>query len=139
MALEGSETHQNLLDVFARESQANRRYHWFADQADVEGQPDAATLFRTIADTEAGHAHDALEFLIDVGDPLSGEPMGDAVDNLRAAIASERNDAETRYTGYAATARAEGHDDIADWLEALARSEQTQLDRFTAMLDQLEG
>ncbi len=139
MALAGSETHKNLLDVFARESQANRRYRWFADQADVEGQPDAAVLFRNIADTEAGHAHDALEFLIDVGDPVSGTPIGDAVDNLRAAIASETDDAETRYTGYAETARAEGLDDIADWLETLARSEGSQADRFSAMLDQLGG
>ena len=139
MALDGSETHKNLLDVFARESQANRRYHWFADQADVEGQPDAAVLFRNIADTEAGHAHDALEFLIDVGDPVSGTPIGDAVDNLRAAIASETDDAETRYTGYAETARAEGLDDIADWLETLARSEGSQANRFSAMLDQLGG
>ena len=139
MGLDGSETHKNLLAVFARESQANRRYHWFADQADVEGQPDAAVLFRSIADNEGGHAHDALEFLAEIGDPLTGQPIGDAADNLRAAIASEREDGDDHYLGYAEIARAEGHEDVAEWLETLARSERGQADRFAAMLDQLEG
>ena len=44
-ALKGTKTHQNLKDAFAGESQANRRYLYFANKADVEGQPDVAALW----------------------------------------------------------------------------------------------
>ena len=46
MSLNGTKTHENLKECFAGESQANRRYLWFAQKADVEGYPDAAMLFR---------------------------------------------------------------------------------------------
>ena len=45
MSLKGSKTEQNLKDAFAGESQANRRYLYFAAKADVEGQNDIATVF----------------------------------------------------------------------------------------------
>ena len=45
MALKGSKTEENLKDAFAGESQANRRYLYFAAKADVEGQNDVATGF----------------------------------------------------------------------------------------------
>ena len=47
MGLKGSKTEQNLKDAFAGESQANRRYLYFANKADVEGQNDVAMLFRS--------------------------------------------------------------------------------------------
>ena len=50
--LKGSQTHANLKDAFAGESQANRRYLYFAKVADVEGQPDIAGLFRDTAEGE---------------------------------------------------------------------------------------
>ena len=56
-SINGSQTHKNLLEAFARESQANRRYLWFAQVADIEGHPEAAALFRSIAEGETGHAH----------------------------------------------------------------------------------
>ena len=46
-SLKGTKTHQNLKDAFAGESQANRRYLYFANKADVEGQNDVAALFRS--------------------------------------------------------------------------------------------
>ena len=57
MGLKGSKTEQNLKDAFAGESQANRRYLYFAAKADVEGQNDVAALFRSTAEGETGHAH----------------------------------------------------------------------------------
>lgn len=45
-SLKGSKTHQNLKEAFAGESQANRRYWYFANKADVEGHTDVAALFR---------------------------------------------------------------------------------------------
>ena len=69
MSLKGSKTEQNLKDAFAGESQANRRYLYFAAKADVEGYNDVAALFRSTAEGETGHAHGHLEFLEECGDP----------------------------------------------------------------------
>jgi len=135
--LTGSQTNQNLADAFARESQAGVRYLWFAQQADIEGRPDIAALFRSIADTEIGHAHGVMEFVVDDSDPVSGLPVGDTEDNLRAAIAGETDDSTHRYPTFAETARAEGFDEIAGWFDSLARSEQGQADRFVAGLRDL--
>src|SRR3977135_2736110 len=70
--LKGSKTHENLKSAFAGESQANRRYLYFAKQADVEGRPDIAGLFRDTAEGETGHAHGHLESLQEGGDPATG-------------------------------------------------------------------
>jgi rubrerythrin len=65
---------------------ANRRYLYFARQADVEGYPDVAGLFRDTAEGETGHAHGHMDYLKEVGDPATGEPFGSTDKNLRAAI-----------------------------------------------------
>ena len=76
MDLKGSKTEQNLKDAFAGESQANRRYLYFAAKADVEGYNDVSAVFRSTAEGETGHAHGHLEYLEEVGDPATGEPIG---------------------------------------------------------------
>src|SRR2546426_1143016 len=86
MGLKGSKTEQNLKDAFAGESQANRRYLYFATKADIEGQNDVAALFRSTAEGETGHAHGHLEFLEVVGDPATVLPIGATRDNLKAAV-----------------------------------------------------
>ena len=106
--LEGTKTHQNLKDAFAGESQANRRYLYFAKVADVEGYPEVAGLFKDTADGETGHAHGHLEFLKQVGDPATGLPIGPTLKNLKAAVAGETHEYETMYPGRAKTAREEG-------------------------------
>ena len=63
MKLKGSKTEENLKAAFAGESQANRRYLYFANKADIEGQNDVAALFRSTAEGETGHAHGHLEYL----------------------------------------------------------------------------
>jgi len=135
--LEGSQTHQNLMKAFARESEANRRYLWFAEKADVDGFPHIATLFRAVAEGETGHAHGLLEYLALVGDPATGEPIGDTGDNLRSAIAGETYESTEMYPWFARIARDEGFDEIAEWMETLARAEQGQAERLAQGLDQL--
>ena len=76
MSLKGTKTENNLKDAFAGESQANRRYLYFAQKADVEGYNDVAAVFRSTAEGETGHAHGHLEFLEEVGDPATGLPIG---------------------------------------------------------------
>ena len=92
MALKGSKTEQNLRDAFAGESQANRRYLYFANKADIEGQNDVAALFRSTAEGETGHAHGHLEFLEQIGDPATGLPIGPTRANLKAAVAGETHE-----------------------------------------------
>jgi len=122
--LEGSQTHANLAAAFGRESQARSRYLWFAQAADVDGRPDLADMFRTIADARTGQVNGLLEHLADSGDPLTGEPIGDTDDNLRAAVVGETHGASERYPAFAATARAEGFESVAEWFEALGRAER---------------
>ena len=138
MSLKGSKTEQNLKDAFAGESQANRRYLYFAAKADVEGQNDIATVSRSTAEGETGHAHGHLEYLEkECGDPATGEPIGDSVLNLKAAIAGETHEYTDMYPGMAKTARDEGHDEIADWFETLAKAERSHANRFTKALDSI--
>jgi len=105
MSLKGSRTEENLKAAFSGESQANRRYLYFAQKADVEGHNDVSAVFRSTAEGETGHAHGHLEFLEEVGDPVTGTPIGPTDDNLRAAILGETHEYTDMYPGMARTAR----------------------------------
>jgi len=135
--LKGSKTAQNLKDAFSGESQANRRYLYFAQKADVEGYNDVSAVFRSTAERETGHAHGHLEYLEVVGDPATGEPIGGTALNLKAAIAGETHEYTDMYPGMAKTARQEGFDEIADWFETLAKAEKSHAGRFQKALDTL--
>ena len=137
MSLHGTETHENLKEAFAGESQANRRYLYFAQKADVEGYPDAAALFRSVAEGETGHAHGHLEYLEASGDPATGLPIGNTSDNLKASVAGETHEYTDMYPGMAKTAREEGFDEIATWFETLAKAERSHANRFQKSLDAL--
>jgi rubrerythrin len=137
MSLKGSKTEENLKAAFAGESQANRRYLYFARQADIEGYPEAAGVFKNTADGETGHAFGHLEFLSEVGDPATGLPIGDTEANLKAAVAGETYEYTEMYPGFAKAAREEGHDEIAEWFETLARAEKSHAGKFQATLDTL--
>ena len=112
MSLEGSKTHENLKAAFAGESQANRRYLYFARAADIEGYPEAAGVFKNTAD-------------------------GETEDNLKAAVAGETYEYTEMYPGFAATAREEGFDEVAEWFETLARAEKSHAGKFQETLDSL--
>lgn len=139
MSLENTKTLDNLKEAFAGESQANRRYLYFAQKADVEGYNDVAAVFRSTAEGETGHAHGHLEFMESVGDPATGEPIGSTEKNLKAAIAGETHEYTDMYPGMAKTARDEGFDEIADWFETLAKAEKSHAGRFTKALDSLDA
>ena len=137
--LAGTNTEQNLKDAFAGESQANRRYLYFAQKADVEGYNDVSAVFRSTAEGETGHAHGHLEFLAETGDPATGLPIGGTGNNLKAAVAGETFEYTDMYPGMAKTARDEGLDEIADWFETLAKAEKSHAGRFQRALDTLDG
>src|SRR5438046_10163836 len=129
-SLKGSKTEDNLKAAFAGESQANRRYLYFAQKADVEGYNDVSAVFRSTAEGETGHAHGHLEYLEEVGDPATGKPIGATPDNLRAAIAGETHEYTDMYPGMARTAREDGFDEIAEWSETLGNAEDSHAGRF---------
>jgi rubrerythrin len=133
--LKGTKTHENLKEAFAGESQANRRYLYFAQKADVEGHSDIAALFRSVAEGETGHAFGHFDFLAQAGDPVTDEPVGSTEDNLRSAIAGETYEYTEMYPGFAKTARDEGFEEVAEWLETLARAEKSHAGRFTQGLE----
>jgi rubrerythrin len=138
-SLQGTKTHANLKEAFAGESQANRRYLYFAKVADVEGYPEIAGNFKETADGETGHAHGHLDHLKAIGDPVTNQPIGGTEANLKSAIFGETYEYQEMYPGFAKSARAEGFDDIAEWFETLAKAEKSHAGRFQKMLDLLKS
>jgi rubrerythrin len=136
--LKNSKTEENLKAAFAGEAQANRRYLYFAQKADIEGYNDVSAVFRSTAEGETGHAHGHLEYLEEVGDPVTGMPMGETAANLATAIAGETHEYTDMYPGMARTAREEGFDEIAEWFETLAKAEKSHAGRFQKALDALD-
>jgi rubrerythrin len=94
-----SQTEKNLMEAFAGESQANRKYLAFAKQAEKEGYPRAARLFRAAAEAETVHAHTHLK-------TLGG--VRSTAENLEEAIAGETHEFSSMYPEMIKTAEAEG-------------------------------
>src|SRR3989337_3636597 len=129
----------NLKHAFAGESQANRRYLYFARVADIEGYPDMGGLFRDTAEAETGHAFGHLDFLKEVGDPVTEVPIGKTEQKLKSAVEGETYEYTQMYPGMAKTAREEGFAELAEWFETLAKAERSHAGRFTKGLNQIAG
>jgi rubrerythrin len=93
-------TEENLKAAFAGESQANRRYLFFADKAEREGHPQIAKLFRAVAEAETVHAYNHLRTL--------GE-IKSTKENLKAAISGEHYEFTQMYPGFIEQAKAENN------------------------------
>ena len=136
-SVKGTKTEQSLKEAFAGESQANRRYLYFANQADIAGANDVAAVFRSTAEGETCHAHGQMEYLITggAGEPGTGMPAKTVAEALQAAIAGETHEYTDMYPGMAKSAREEGFDEIADWFETLAKAERSHANKFTKTLE----
>lgn len=97
--MEKNRTEKNLLEAFAGESQANRKYLAFAKQAEKEGHPQIAKLFRAAAEAETVHAHAHFRVL----------GIGSTEENLKAAIAGETFEFKEMYPGMIEAAKEEGN------------------------------
>lgn len=95
-----TQTEKNLLEAFAGESQANRKYLAFAKQAEQEGYPQAAKLFRAAAEAETVHAHAHLR-------ALGG--IKKTVENLKEALAGEIHEFKKMYPAMIEASKAEGN------------------------------
>ncbi len=129
--LSGTKTAENLAAAFAGESQANRRYTLWKRIAELEGAPEnVSKAFQRAADEETAHALGHLAY-------LAGATQ--TRDNLLAAAAGEDGEAQEMYPGFAATAEAEGFDDIASYFRAVGRYEAEHREEYRAALAELEG
>ena len=97
-----SKSVQDLKEAFAGESQANRKYLAFANQAEKEGYPQVARLFRAAAEAETIHAHNHLKVL---------NAVKTTAENLKEAISGETEEFKEMYPRMIADAQAEGHKD----------------------------
>ena len=138
-SINGTKSHENLKNAFAGESQANRRYLYFARQADIEGYPDMGGLFRDTSEAETGHAFGHLDFLKEVGDPCTGVPIGTTEKNLKPAVEGETYEYTEMYPGCAKTARDEGLEELAEWFETLAKAGKSHAGRFNKGLQAVAG
>jgi len=136
--LRNSKTFQNLKDGFALESQANRRYLFFAQRAKEEGFEQIAEIFNETAEGEGGHAFGHFEFMEPIADPLTGKNLGDTETNLKTAIDGETYEYTELYPGFARIARDEGFWEIAEWFETLARAEKSHAGRLQRALDSIK-
>ena len=136
-SVKGTRTEAALKEAFAGESQANRRYLYFANMADVAGSPDVAAVFRSTAEGETGHAHGHMEYLLSggAGDPGTGLSAATVSEALESAIHGETHEYSDMYPGMAKTARDEGFDEIADWFETLAKAERSHANKFRKTLE----
>ena len=136
--LKGTKSLDNLKEAFAGESQANRRYLYFARQADIEGYPEVGGLFRDVAEAETGHAFGHLDFLKAVADPVTDVPIGRTDQNLKSAQEGETYEFTQMYPGFGKMARDEGFDELAEWFETLAKAEKSHAGRFGKALETLD-
>jgi rubrerythrin len=125
-----SNTKDNLQVAFAGESQANRRYLFFADKAEKEGHPAIARLFRATAEAETVHARSHLEAL--------GE-IGSTTDNLKTAISGESYEFSEMYPGFIEQAKSEGNKGAETSFIFANKVEQIHHSLFQKTLENLEA
>jgi rubrerythrin len=125
-----SKTEQNLLEAFAGESQANRRYLAFAKQAEKEGYPQAAKLFRAASEAETVHAHAHLRAL--------GQVKSTS-ENLKEAIEGETHEFKSMYPAMIEEAIEEGNKAAARSFSYANEVEKIHANLYQKALDNLEG
>jgi rubrerythrin len=142
MSLKGSQTEKNLLGAFAGESQARNRYTYFAAQAKKDGLVQIAEIFEETANQEKEHAKRFFKFLeggeVEITSCFPAGIVGTTVENLLAAATGEQHEHTVLYPGFAATARQEGFDKIAEAFDAISIAEKQHEKRYRDLAGNLE-
>lgn len=125
-----SNTQENLQAAFAGESQANRRYLFFAEKAEEEGHPWIARLFRAVAEAETVHARSHLKAVGDIGSTR---------DNLEAAINGENYEFMTMYPDFIEQANAENNKRAEITFDYANRVEKIHHGLYQKTLETLEA
>jgi len=125
-----SKTKENLQDAFAGESQANRKYLFFAEKAEQEGNKQIARLFRAAADAETVHARNHLRVL---------RGIGSTNDNLRDAVAGENHEFTEMYPGFIKQAEADGEGKAKDSFDLANKVEKIHHGLYETALRMLKN
>ncbi|MGD9732191.1 MAG: rubrerythrin [Desulfamplus sp.] len=142
--LKGSETEKNLLKAFAGESQARNRYTYFASKAKNEGFVQMSYIFEETANQEKEHAKRLFKFLesgreLEITAAFPAGTIGGTKDNLAASAEGENYEHTIMYPEFAAKAREEGFDNIADVFMAIAVAEKQHEKRFLDLKANIEN
>ena len=129
MELKGSKTAANLAAAFAGESQARNKYTYFASRARKDGYEQIAAIFEATANNEKEHAKLWFKALNGIGDTLA---------NLKAAAAGEHEEWTAMYKEFAATAAAEGFDDLAKQFALVGEIEKRHEERYNKLAENIE-
>ncbi|MHB1679718.1 MAG: rubrerythrin family protein [bacterium] len=124
-----TKTEKNLEEAFAGESQANRRYTAWARQADAEGYPEVAELFRSVAEGETAHALGHFNHM---------KGVKTTAENLKKAAEGESYEVNEMYPRMVKEAHEEGLEEIAKWFEMVGRAESSHMKAFEKVLSELE-
>lgn len=142
-SLRGTKTERNLLTAFAGESQARNRYTYFAGAARKEGLVQISDIFEETANQEREHAKRFFKFLeggnVEIQAAFPAGVIGTTAENLKAAAAGEHEEWESMYPGFAATAREEGFDAVANVFEAVSVAEKQHEKRYLGLLANVEA
>lgn len=125
-----SQTEKNLLEAFAGESQANRKYLAFAKKADKEGYPKVANLFRAAAEAETVHAHAHLRVL---------KGIRSTAENLKEAIAGETHEFKSMYPDMIKAAKSEGNKAAERSFNFANEVEKIHADLYQKALESLDS
>lgn len=131
MELKGSKTEKNLLRTFAGESRARNKYDFYAEKARREGYEYIASIFEETAHNEKAHAREVFGRYL--------EMINSTERNLKDAAEGEAQESSNLYKQFERTAREEGFVQIADFYKELAEVEEHHMERFIAILRNLEN
>ncbi len=142
MEMKGSRTEKNLVTAFAGESQARNRYTYFSSVARKEGFRQIAEVFEETANQEREHAKRLFKLMpggeAEITASFPSGVIADTVANLRASAAGEHHEWADMYPSFAATARDEGFEEIADVFEAIAVAEKQHEKRYLALAGNID-
>ncbi len=136
------QTMQNLNAAFLGESNACNRYQAFARQADQEGYPQVARLFRAAARAEQIHRDNHRKVIVDAGGTPSDRTLdevkpGTTAENLKAAISGESYERDTMYPGFIAAAKSENAREAVRTFQIAIAAERQHADLYQKALEQL--
>lgn len=124
-----STTNENLQFAFAGESQANRKYLFFADKAEEEGCKQIARLFRAAADAETVHARNHFRVM---------QGIRPTKDNLLTAVSGENHEFTEMYPMFMKQAEIEGEDKASNSFDLANQVERIHHGLFETALSMLE-
>ena len=128
--IKGTKTEKNLNAAFSGESQARVKYQFYASKAKKEGYEQIAAIFQETSDNEKEHAKIWYKLLHD--------GVADTMTNLKDAADGENYEYTDMYAKFAAEAREEGFNEIAELFEKVGEIEKHHEERYRKLIKNIE-